>query len=141
MYEIERAREENQNKNRQRKRDGKDKEIEGALREWFSSVREKDVRVSGPLLQQKVEELGKKMGKEGFVVTNGWLYRWRKRVNLEYRKPHGEAGEADHSAAHQWLLEEWPKLVAEYPPSDIYNADETGLYYPNVWTTNRTGNQ
>jgi len=34
---------ENQNKNRRRKRDGKDKEIERALREWISSVREKDV--------------------------------------------------------------------------------------------------
>jgi len=43
-FEIERAGEENQNKNRKRKRDGKDKEIEGALREWFSSVREKDAR-------------------------------------------------------------------------------------------------
>jgi len=50
-------------------------------------------------------------------------------VNLEYCKTHEEAGEADHSAAHQWLLEEWPKLVTEYPLSDIYNADETGLYY------------
>jgi len=27
------------------------------------------------------------------------------------------------------LLEEWPKLVAEYPFSNIYTADETGLYY------------
>jgi len=70
------------------------------------------------------------MGKERFVATNGWLYRWRKRANLEYRKPHREAGEANHSGAHQWSLEEWPKLVAEcFPPSDIYNADETGLYY------------
>jgi len=49
-YEIERAGEENQNKNRKKKHDGKDKEIEGTLRELFSSVRKKDARVSGPLL-------------------------------------------------------------------------------------------
>jgi len=38
----------------------------------------------------------------------------------------GEAGEAD-VAANAWLR--GPTIIEEYSPDDIFNADETGLYY------------
>ena len=28
-----------------------------------------------------------------------------------------------------WLKDDFPKLIEEYLPEDIYNADETGLFY------------
>ena len=28
-----------------------------------------------------------------------------------------------------WISTEWPKLQKDYEPSEIYNADETGLYF------------
>ena len=41
---------------------------------------------------------------------------------------HGESGDADvEGVAH--ALRAMPILIAEYAPEDVYNMDETGLYY------------
>jgi hypothetical protein len=53
----------------------------------------------------------------------------KKRENISFVKPHGEQGEADHVAARLWIHSEWPSLIAKCPPSCVFNADETGLYF------------
>lgn len=82
--EIENASLGNVNSNRKRKRVGKEEEVEEALKQWFTKVREKDVWVTGPLLRQKAEDLAKKMGKDDFVATEGWFHRWKKRENISF---------------------------------------------------------
>lgn len=119
----------NDNVSRKRKRGGKDEEVEAALLKWFTHAREKDVRLSGPVLREKAEALASKLGKDDFEATEGWFRRWAKRENIVYKKPKGEVGDADAEGADVWLTEEWPRLVSQYSPDDIYNADETGLYY------------
>jgi len=59
----------NKNSNRKRKRVGKEEEIEEALKQWFTKVREKNTRVTGPLLRQKAEDIVTKMDKNDFVAT------------------------------------------------------------------------
>ncbi|KAL4123077.1 hypothetical protein QTP88_015309 [Uroleucon formosanum] len=76
------------------KRAGKEEEVEEALKQWFTKVREKDDRVTGPLLRQKAEELAKKMGKDDFVATK--------------------------VAARSWINSKWPSLIAKYPPSCVF---------------------
>lgn len=127
--EIELEALQNECQSRKRKRDGKDADVEHALKEWFLKVREKDARVSGTLLREKAEELAEKMGKDNFKATEGWFHRWKKRENISYQKTHGEQGDADREGARTWLEREWPSLIAEFQPSDVFNADETGLYY------------
>ncbi|XP_025417108.1 tigger transposable element-derived protein 6-like [Sipha flava] len=78
---------------------GGKEEVEEALKQWFTKVRQKDVRVTGPLLRQKAEDLAKKIGKDNFVATEGWFHRWKKRENISFVKPHGKQGEANHVAA------------------------------------------
>jgi hypothetical protein len=80
-------------------------------------------------MRQKAEELATKMGKDNFVATDGGFNRWKKRENIVYKRAHGEQKDADFSAAETWISEEWPKIIAEYSPEDVYNADKTGLYY------------
>ena len=39
-------------------------------------------------------------------------------------------------AAEKWLEEKWPEIREEYDPEDIWNGDETGLFYralPKGW--------
>ena len=69
------------------------------------------------------------MGKNDFVATEGWFHRWKKRENIVYKRTHGEQKDADFLSADRWIQEEWPKIISEYPPNCVYNADETGLYY------------
>lgn len=128
-YDIEKSVENNESVTRKRKRCGKDEDVERALKDWFTLVREKDARVNGPLMKMKAEDLAKKMGKEDFKATSGWFTRWQKRENVQYTKPQGEAGEADSAGAEAWIRDVWPDLISEYPPDCIYNADETALYY------------
>jgi hypothetical protein len=42
---------------------------------------------------------------------------------------HGAEKGADFLAADEWIKREWPKIIAEYSPEDIYNADETGNFF------------
>jgi len=74
------------NSNRKIKGVGKE-EVEDALKQWFTKVREKDDLVTGPLLCQKAEDLEKKMVKNVFVTTEGWFHRWKKRENISFFKP------------------------------------------------------
>lgn len=128
-YEIEKSLLLDANTARKRKRCGKDKDVEDAMRDWFFEVRKKDARIDGQIFKWKAEQLAKNLGKDDFAATDGWLSRWLKRENITFCKPHGEQGEADSESAERWIAEEWPKLIKEYSPNDIYNADETGFYF------------
>uniref|UniRef100_A0A0A9VYT7 Tigger transposable element-derived protein 4 n=1 Tax=Lygus hesperus TaxID=30085 RepID=A0A0A9VYT7_LYGHE len=108
---IERAALENADLARKRKRTGKDAQVENALKEWFTQVREKDARLSGPIMREKAEQLAQKLGKEDFKATTGWFVRWRKRENIVHRKPH-------KSTVHKSTVS-----------LTVFNADETALYY------------
>ncbi|GBL91821.1 hypothetical protein AVEN_172746-1 [Araneus ventricosus] len=72
--DIETAVQKNDNLMRKRKRCGK-------YEVWFLKVREKDARVSGPLLRQKAKEK-KKWAKDDFQALEGWFHRWKKRENI-----------------------------------------------------------
>lgn len=126
--EIEKSLMNNENISRKRKRCGKDEDVEEALKQWFTKVRKQDARVNGPFLKLQAEKLALKMGKN-FNATDGWLHRWKKRENLVYCKPHGESREADLGSATLWFENVWPKFTQEYAPENIFNADESGLYY------------
>lgn len=125
---IETAQMSNQNMHRKRERCGKDDQVESALKMWFTKVRERNAPVNGPIMCQKAEEIAKTMGKD-FVATDGWFNRWKRRENIVFKQLHGEEKSADYVAANEWIKSEWPKIIAEYSPEDIYNADETGLYF------------
>jgi hypothetical protein len=45
------------------KHEGKDLDVEEALNQWFSIVTGRGVRVSGPMLKSKSDELTKKLSK------------------------------------------------------------------------------
>ena len=112
-----------------RKRCGKDPEVEEALNHWFNAVLAKGVRISGPILKMKAEEFSHKLGRPDFVATDGWLSRWKARHLIKFKHAHGEKSSADAEAAEEWMSTVLPQLLNEYDPEDIYNADETGLYY------------
>ena len=64
-----------------------------------------------------------------FVATEGWLSRWKARHQIRYKQSHGEKRSADIKSAEEWTSTILPGLLEEYRPNEVYNADETGLYY------------
>ena len=63
-----------------------------------------------------------------FSYSNGWLVNFKRRKNISSIKLHGEAASADMAsvAAGREQLQEDLKA---YSLDDIYNMDETGLFY------------
>ena len=50
-------------------------------------------------------------------------------MGIKFKRAHGEKSSADEAAAENWLMHKLPKLLEEFPETDIFNADETGLFY------------
>ena len=112
-----------------RKRSEKDLEVEEALEKWFKAVLGKGVRLSGPILKSKAEELARKLGTPEFVAMDGWLTRWNARNQIKFKCTHGEKASADSEGAKEWISTVLPRLLRQYEPEDVYNADETSVYY------------
>ncbi len=69
-----------------------------------------------------------KLGHSEFTASNGWLARWQARHNVRMSILSGESGDVDKSVVEDWS--KWlDSLCAGYKLQDIFNADETGLFY------------
>ena len=82
------------------------------------------------ILQQKGLELAKMLNinEDQLKFTNGWVWRFKQRNGLKKVHFSGEA----NSAPIETLPEEHVRLhslLAKYDKEDIYNADETGLFF------------
>ena len=115
-------------KSRKRKRTGKNEDVESALGSWFSAVRNKKQTVTGPMLMEKSKDFAECLGSD-FTLSTGWLARWKNRMGIKFKQAHREKCPADEAAAENWLMNKLPKLLEEFPETDIFNADETGLFY------------
>lgn len=106
--------------------------VEEALLKWFTIQRDRNLPVSGPMLQAKANEFAEKFEEKGFVCSNGWLDRWKKRNNISYGKIVGEAASVCATDVENWKSQVWADLIKEYEEKDIFNADEAGLFYKMV---------
>ena len=65
-----------------------------------------------------------------FVASNGWFGKFKKRHALHNLKIQGESASADADAAEKYPAE-FEKIIKEngYLPEQVFNADETGLWW------------
>ncbi|XP_062606705.1 tigger transposable element-derived protein 6-like [Saccostrea cucullata] len=105
------------------------KDTDQAVLQWFKTARDQNVPVSGPLLIAKAQEFASQLGDE-FKCTTGWLERFKERHNITFKRVCGES-KAVNEGTDQ--MTEWSStlqtLLGEYSHSDIFNADETGLFF------------
>ena len=73
--------------------------------------------------------LAENLGVTDFKATVGWLERWKERNDIKFKKQHGDKHDADEFSAERWVVEILPDIIKYYHPRDIFNADETGLYW------------
>lgn len=120
--------ENNGNPNRKRQRAGKNEEVGNALFLWFRQKLSQGARISGPMLKQKAADLAAAEGTD-FMPSDGWLSRWKARHNVVFKKEEGERQDSDWSAALDWKRKILPQILDSYSPNDIFNADESGLFF------------
>ncbi len=108
---------------------GNYEDIEDALDQWMRNARSRNLIITGPIIKEKAEELAKEMGHHEFKASNGWLDQMKVRKDLKFRAIKGEAKSVPTDAVDAWRNTLLPQLLQEYSPDNIYNADETGLFY------------
>ena len=100
---------------------------------WVEQAMHDKIHISGEVLRQKWTEFAVLCGipeEDRLALSEGWLGRLKTQLRLCEFKRHGEAALASPEA-----VEEERKRVQEliekqgFKACDIYNMDETGLFY------------
>lgn len=102
--------------------------MEKALFLWFSGVRARNLPVSDEILKAKGKELGEKLGVTNFLYSNGWVQRFKKRFAISSRVISGESAGIDSETIDEGRRKA-NDIIAKYDLKDVFNMDETGLYY------------
>lgn len=104
-------------------------DLEEALLKWMKVQRSLNFPISGPLLKVQAEKFAEQLGYSSFVCSNGFLDRFKNRNGITFGKICGEAKSANTTDIETWLNEKWPVIREGYADDEIYNADETGVFY------------
>ena len=102
--------------------------IDKACFEWFVSARNRRIPISGGLVKEKAKEIAQKFGYQKFSASDGWLQKWRKRNNVSFKCISGEAADVNQETVDAFI-EKLPSLLLGYQCEDVYNADESGLFF------------
>ena len=96
--------------------------------EFFNPCRSKGIPVSGPLLKEQALKFARELGIESFKASDGWLTCFKTRNCIVYKAISGEAKDVNIIDVEEWKAR-LPALCIGYKPEDIFNADETGLFF------------
>ncbi|CAF4055160.1 unnamed protein product [Rotaria magnacalcarata] len=118
----------NRNKKLKRKlKSDTSQEINDNVYEWFVAKRAKSISISGPILQEYARKVAERLD-PNFKGSNGWLDRFRTRYNIQFRVICGESRAVDQNIVEDWKTR-LISMIEHYDPENIYNCDETGLFY------------
>ena len=106
----------------------KHSDMEEALFLWFSNVRSKNVTVTDDILRAKAKEFGKELNVSDFAYSNGWLQRFKTRHSIGNHVISGESAGVDRELVSDGR-EIAASVVKGYNLCDVFNMDETGLFF------------
>ncbi|UYV61611.1 TIGD4 [Cordylochernes scorpioides] len=116
---------------RKRFKTGHFENVDEAVLQWIKIVRDKNIPISGPLIKKKALEFANRLGETEFKASSGWLEKFRKRHGLkekvfpvESRRMNNEITDEDN-----WVSSVLKRILESYHPDDIFNVDQTGLFY------------
>ena len=103
--------------------------IDNAVFSAFLEARGSSIPVTGVSLQSLAKEFANEAGlAEKFTASEGWLHNFKKRYQIKSYRISGEAGAVDKETV-KYARVELEELIRGYEPNDVFNIDETGLFY------------
>lgn len=106
--------------------------LEKALIEHVDLLNRKKLNVTGDMITEAAKRLWSLMPEYQNVREPKWSSTWlagfKRRFKVKSRTLHGDAESVDIEQAQE-RLEEVQKIVAMYEKRDIFNCDETGLFW------------
>lgn len=95
---------------------------------FINDANSRKISLSGPLIQERARKYATDLGLSDFKASNGWLEKFLKRNNLVFKKMSGERGDVDTKTVSDWKAK-LPSECEGYEPRDIFNMDETGIFF------------
>lgn len=102
--------------------------INKMILQWYLHARANNLLISGTLLKEKALEVASVVGLNDFKASNGWLQKFRERHQISYKNVQRESATVKPFVVNDWLSKV-KELIKGYEESDIFNCDETGLYF------------
>ncbi len=123
------AKKEDVNRTAKRQRTVKYPLMETTLYQWFLTYQDQ-VNMSGDLTKEKAAYFLAELylGHRAFEFSNGWLEAFKNCRGIKSYRRYGESGSANMAVIEESL----PQIrltLDQYERRDIYNMDETGLFY------------
>lgn len=106
--------------------------MENALNKWFLRQRELNFPVTGDMLKHKALQLHQNLKKnnETFTASDGWLQKFKVRYGIRFLKMSGEKLSSAFENVSPFKAEFLQMIRTQnLTHHQIYNADETGLYW------------
>ncbi|GBL74588.1 Tigger transposable element-derived protein 6 [Araneus ventricosus] len=92
-------------------------------------MRGMNIPVDGYLPKEQTNCFALKLIITNFKASDGWSQKFKSRHGLSFRKLCGESGTANTKLANELKEGELKALLSEYAPEDVFNADETSLFF------------
>lgn len=107
--------------------------VEEATYAWFILMQEKSTTISYDILcgiaKRFYSNLPRDPNVKELQFSRGWVAGFKRRHGIRGFTRHGEAASADVSIDTQILIEQIKDKVATFDPADVFNMDETGLFF------------
>ena len=102
--------------------------IDCLVYEWFVKKRQKNFIISGDMIKTMALRIASRIGKDTFKASNGWMECFKNRHNISSKAISGEEGLVDQAFVENFK-DLFERKIAEYEPKNIFNCDETGLFF------------
>ena len=104
-------------------------EIEQALKDFILKYQEKTIITDDILLAQAMKlRHAHGIDQQELSLSNGWLQKFKERNNIRSIKLCGEAGMVNEEDLRKCQIE-IEQIISKYKPEDVFNFDETALFY------------
>ena len=102
--------------------------IEEALTIWVETALQAGLIITDNILSTKALGFAFLLKENKFKCSGGWVDNFKKRHNLRQYHIHGEAASAPLKDLDT-MRENLRQTLKDYSPEDIFNCDETGLFW------------
>ena len=92
-------------------------------------LRNENIPLSGPILKSQAEKFGRQLSDADVECNNIWISRFENRHNISLGKISGEANSINCADVRYWIEQIWNEIEVDYKEDEIFNIDETGLFY------------
>ena len=105
-------------------------DIEEILFNWIKVIRSANLPISPTLIISKAKRIAEELSHTEFKASWCWFEKFKKRKGLQQMVLCGEGSEVDKNDPKTLAeLELLYKEISKYHPENIYNMDETGLFF------------